>query len=40
MQLTIQTLRIPLDYDAAMVIFRGKEDSELNWAVQYLKENG
>lgn len=40
MQLTIQTLRIPLDYDAAMAIFRDKEDYELNWAVQYLKENG
>lgn len=33
-------VRIPLDYDAAMAIFRDKEDYELNWAVQYLKENG
>lgn len=34
--------RIPLDHDAAMKIFRDKEDYELNWAVNYLKhsENG
>ena len=31
--------RIPLDYDAAMMIFRDKEDYELDWAMQYL-ENG
>ena len=31
--------RIPLDYDAAMKIFRDKEDYELEWAMQYL-ENG
>ena len=31
--------RIPLDYDAAMKIFRDKEDYELTWAIQYL-ENG
>ncbi len=33
-------VRIPLDYDAAMKIFRDNEDYELNWAMQYLKENG
>ena len=32
-------VRIPLDYDAAMKIFHDKEDYELNWAMQYLKEN-
>ena len=31
--------RIPLDFDAAMKIFRDKEDYELDWAVKYL-ENG
>ena len=31
--------RIPLDYDAAMKIFRDREDYELEWAMQYL-ENG
>ena len=29
--------RIPLDYDAAMKIFRDKEDYELDWAVAYLE---
>ena len=33
-------VRIPLDHEAAMKIFRDKEDYELNWAMQYLKENG
>ena len=32
-------VRIPLDYDAAMQIFRDKEDYELNWAMQYLRSN-
>ena len=32
-------VRIPLDYDAAMKIFRDKEDYELSWAVNYLEEN-
>ena len=31
--------RIPLDYDAAMKIFRDKEDYELEWAVQYLENS-
>lgn len=31
--------RIPLDHDAAMRIFRDKEDYELDWAVQYLEAN-
>ena len=31
-------VRIPLDYDAAMKIFRDKEDYELEWAVQYLEK--
>ena len=31
--------RIPLDYDAAMKIFRDKEDYELEWAIQYLEKN-
>lgn len=31
--------RIPLDYDAAMMIFRDNEDHELDWAVNY-PENG
>ena len=30
--------RIPLDYDAAMKIFRDKEDYELEWAIQYLEK--
>jgi C-terminal processing protease CtpA/Prc len=30
-------VRIPLDYDAAMKIFRDKEDHELDWAVKYLE---
>lgn len=29
---------IPLDYDAAMKIFRDKEDYELDWAVRYFEE--
>lgn len=29
--------RIPLDYDAAMKIFRDKKDYELDWAVRYLE---
>ena len=29
--------RIPFDYDAAMKIFRDKEDYELEWAIQYLE---
>ena len=32
-------VRIPLGYDAAMRIFRDKEDYELDWAVQYLERN-
>ena len=32
-------VHIPLDYDAAMRIFRDKEDYELNWAVKYLEEH-
>ena len=32
-------VRIPFDYDAAMQIFRDKEDYELNWAMQYLRSN-
>ena len=32
--------RIPLDYDAAMKIFRDKEDYELEWAMQYLENGG
>ena len=31
--------RIPLDYDAAMKIFRDKEDYELEWAIQYLENS-
>lgn len=30
--------RIPLDYDAALKIFRDKQDYELDWAVKYLEE--
>ena len=30
-------VRIPLDYDAAMQIFREKADYELDWAVRYLE---
>ena len=33
-------VRIPLDYDAAMKIFHDKEDYELEWAVDYLENNG
>ncbi len=29
---------IPLDYDAALKIFRDKQDYELDWAVKYLEE--
>ena len=31
-------VRIPLDYDAAMRLFRDKEDYELSWAQDYLKQ--
>ena len=31
-------VRIPLDYDAAMKIFRDKEDYELDWAVKYVED--
>ena len=30
-------VRIPLDHDAAMRIFRDKEDYELDWAIKYLE---
>ena len=33
-------VRIPLDYDAAMKIFRDKADYELDWAVSYLENTG
>lgn len=32
-------VRIPFDHDAAMKIFRDKEDYELDWAIQYLEQN-
>lgn len=32
-------VRIPLDKNAAMMIFRDKKDYELNWAVKYLEKN-
>ena len=32
-------VRIPLDYDAAMKIFRNKEDYELDWAMKYIKNS-
>lgn len=32
-------VHIPFDYDAAMRIFRDKEDHELDWAIQYLEQN-
>lgn len=32
-------VRIPLDYDAAMMIFRDNEDYELQWALNYLEQN-
>ena len=31
-------VRIPFDYDAAMKIFRDKEDYELDWAVKYVED--
>lgn len=31
-------IRIPLDYNAAMKIFRDREDYELEWAVKYLEK--
>lgn len=31
-------VRIPLDYEAAMKMFRDKEDHELDWAVRYLED--
>ena len=33
-------VRIPFDYDAAMKIFRDKEDYELDWAVKYVEDKG
>ncbi len=33
-------VRIPLDYDAAMKIFRDGKDYELDWAVDFLKQHG
>ncbi len=33
-------VRIPLDYDAAMKIFRDKEAYELEWAIHYLESEG
>lgn len=32
-------VRIPFDYDAAMKMFRDKEDHELDWAVKYLEDH-
>lgn len=32
-------VRIPLDYDAAMKLFRDKEDYELEWAIEYLEQS-
>ena len=31
-------VRIPFDKDAAMRIFRDKEDYELDWAIRYLEQ--
>ncbi|MBQ1390026.1 MAG: hypothetical protein IIY78_10465 [Clostridia bacterium] len=33
-------VRIPFDYDAAMNIFRDKDDYELDWAVKYVEDKG
>ncbi len=33
-------VRIPFDYDAAMKIFRDKEDYELEWTVKYVEDKG
>lgn len=33
-------VRIPLDHNAAMKIFRDKKDYELDWAVNYLRNSG
>ena len=33
-------VRIPFDYDAAMKIFRDKEDYELDWTVNYVEDKG
>ena len=32
-------VRIPLDYDAAMKIFRDNEDYELDWAMKYIEDS-
>ncbi len=32
-------VRIPLDHDAAMRIFRDKEDYELDWAMKYIEDS-
>lgn len=32
-------VRIPLDHDAAMKIFRDKEDYELDWAMKYIEDS-
>ncbi len=32
-------VRIPLDYDAAMKIFRDKEDYEMDWAMKYIEDS-
>ena len=32
-------VHIPLDYDAAMKIFRDDQDYELDWAISYLEQN-
>ena len=32
-------VRIPFDYDAAMKIFRDKEDYELEWAIDFLENS-
>ena len=32
-------VRIPLDHDAAMAIFRDEQDYELNWAIKYLEDH-
>ncbi|MBR1864788.1 MAG: hypothetical protein IJ806_11965, partial [Ruminococcus sp.] len=33
-------VRIPLDYEGAMKIFHDNEDYELDWALEYLENNG
>jgi hypothetical protein len=32
-------VRIPLDYDAAMAIFRDNKDYELEWATSFLENS-